>query len=99
MRVIFRQSGGFAGLIEGCELDTARLPSKEAARLRALVKRSRPHLARPVTTGRRSEARDLCCYEITIHADDAVHHRSFDEMSLPKGASALVAYLRKHARP
>ena len=96
MKVTFRQSGGVAGLNEGCELDTAGLSPKEAARLRSLIERS--DLAS--TLSRRTEqARDLCCYEMTVETDDGVHHLSFDEMSLPESLRSLVQYLRSHAKP
>ena len=38
MRVIYRESGGFTGLVRGCDLDTDRLASKDAKRLQDLVR-------------------------------------------------------------
>ncbi len=37
LKLQFRQSGGFAGLLRGVDLDLARLDPADAARLRALV--------------------------------------------------------------
>ena len=37
MKITFRQSGGYAGLIMGSEIDTDSLAAEEAAKLQSLV--------------------------------------------------------------
>ena len=63
MKVMFRQSGGYTGLMMGSELDTDSLPSDEAASLQSLVEQSGILQAK---SGRSPNARDLLNYEITV---------------------------------
>jgi hypothetical protein len=96
MKVRFIQSGGFAGLIRHCTLDTDAMKPDEAATLESLVRQANlsPAGERVSTSGR-----DLEEFEISI--DDAgtsttvVH----DQSTLSTGARALVGYLKKCARP
>jgi hypothetical protein len=96
MKITFRQSGGYTGLIKGCEIDTNALPSDEANRLQALVEQS----GLLKTEGRQlSDGRDLLDYEITIEIGHEVHHISFDNMSLPAEVIPLLEYLQSRAKP
>jgi hypothetical protein len=40
MKVWFEESGGYAGLLRGCEIDTSALPPEKAKELEQLVKAS-----------------------------------------------------------
>jgi emfourin len=96
MKVRFSQSGGFAGLMKGCEIDTAALPPESARELEQLVQAS----AIPQSGEFLSESsRDLHQYEITI--DDGASKRSvtFDDQSVPPSAKPLVGYLKKLSKP
>ena len=58
LKITFRESGGFAGLVRGCELDSSSLPPAAAAALDVL-------LAGAKAPSRASRgARDLVTYEI-----------------------------------
>jgi hypothetical protein len=93
MKVIFRQSGGI-GLgtkIREAQEDTALLPSDEATRLQSLIEQSG---LLDAAGGRAPQARDAFTFEITIEMDDGtVHHKVFDQMTLPESADPLIEYL------
>lgn len=96
MKIKFRKSGGYAGLISGCEIDTNSLPPDQAQELDSLVKRSGILSAGSA----RSEAgRDLGNYHITVTTDEGTHQVSFDDMTAPESARALLEYLMEHSGP
>jgi len=96
VRVQFTLSGGFAGAVRQCALDTASMDADEARALEALVKDA--DLSTPGEQ-RSDSGRDFEEYEISI--DDG--HGSVtvvrDQSTLSAGAKALVAYLKKCAKP
>ena len=96
MKVTFRQSGGFAGLVRGCDLDTDDLPAAEAAQLEGLVERSRLRAGKAAP---HPTARDLIAYEIKVETADGEVAAAFDDASVPAGAEELVRYLQKQAGP
>jgi len=96
MIVSFRQGGGFAGLIWGCELDTSTMPAGEADALRGLVQQSEVERAGSIV---QSRGRDVEVYEIVIRSGDREHRVRFDEMTLPEGLEPLIDFLRVRARP
>ena len=96
MKIQFRQSGGYAGLMMGCEINTDFLPPEEAARLESLVKQSSILQAKSVSM---SQARDLLNYELTIETSEGVHKVSFDDMSLPRSIEPLLDYLQERVEP
>ena len=96
MIVRFVQSGGYAGLLKGCELDTKTLPSEEATKLEQLVAAS----ALPASGEFLSESsRDLQQYEITIEDKASKTSVVFDDESIPPSAKPLVGYLKKCSKP
>ena len=98
MRVQFIQSGGFVGAIRQCDLDTSSMDANEASTLEALVKKNADLFSSPGEQ-RSSTGRDLEDYEISL--DDG--HGSVtvvrDQSTLTPDAKALVAFLKKNARP
>jgi emfourin len=97
VRVQFTQSGGFVGAIRECTLDTSSMQADEATTLETLVKNanlfSTPGEQRSLT------GRDLEDYQISIddgHGDVTVVR---DQSTLTAEAKALVAYLKKCAKP
>ena len=94
MKVRFRQTGGFAGLIRGCELDSADLPQKEAAQLDRLSRQS-PGAPRSST----GAARDLTSYEVTVETPEGSKVFSFDDLGIPEGAAPLIELLRRRCKP
>jgi hypothetical protein len=96
MKVRFRQSGGFAGLVRGAELDTAALAGPEAAELERLVAAAR------LAPAKRAAARgaDRQQYEIVVEREGAPKVESrFGDDALSDELAALVAFLRARARP
>lgn len=96
MKVTFRQSGGYAGLIVGCELDTDSLPADEAATLQSLVEESGILQAKG---GYAPQGRDLLQYEITIETSEGVHRVLLDDTTIPESAVPLIEYLQSRAAP
>jgi hypothetical protein len=96
MKVRFRQSGGFAGLVRGAELDTAALTGPEAAELERLV------AAAPLASAKRTAApgADRQQYEIVVEREGAPKVESrFGDDALSDELAALVSFLRSRAKP
>ncbi len=96
MRIRFVQSGGFAGTIRHCTLDTATMSPDEARVLEDLVQKAA--LTRS-SEARSSSARDLEEYEVSIEGVSGQATIVRDQSTLPPEAKALVAYLKKCAKP
>jgi len=103
MKVQFLQSGGFAGLIRHCTLDTRTMSADEAAALKRLVKEanlSAPKAARSATREAVSRsARDLEEYQISVDDGGKGLTVVHDQSTLPTEAKALIGYLKKCAKP
>lgn len=96
MRVSFRQSGGYAGLVRGCDLATAAMPSEEADRLSSLVKRC---LEGEVPTKKEGEARDEISYEIVIEEEGLPRRLAFSERGVPPSTRPLLEFLIDRSAP
>jgi hypothetical protein len=94
-KIRFRQSGGFAGLVRGCEAAPEDL---RAADRRALEGRAHDMSAVAAPAGA-SRARDLAVYEIALETDEGEKRLEFDEMSVPEDLAAPVEWLVKRSRP
>jgi hypothetical protein len=90
----FRQSGGFAGLVRGCEVAPGSLG---AAEVRALERHGQASgTAAPAGP---SAARDFLIYEFELEHDAGVRRFAFDETNLPEDLAVLVERLSKSSRP
>lgn len=96
VRVRFLQSGGVAGAVRGCELDTSSLAPAEARELEALVQSSGLVSSGEFLSRR---GRDLRHYEIHVERGAGDLSVTFDDETLPDQARPLVSYLRKSAIP
>ncbi|MCZ8121601.1 MAG: hypothetical protein O9295_27025 [Microcystis sp. LE18-22.4A] len=97
MKIQFQQSGGFAGLIRGCEIDTQLLSPDEAAQLQSLVKQSG---ILQLQSQRTENAADLFNYEIVIETEDGNRYSiSSDDNSLPQSVKPLLEYLQSQCQP
>lgn len=94
-KIRFRQSGGFAGLVRGSEVSTARDIS--AADQRALERLAQG--SRAASPAGASRARDLVVYEIELDTDEGQVRLEFDEANVPDDLAALVETLAKRAKP
>lgn len=95
MRVTFRQTGGFAGLVLGAEVDASDLSAEEASALDWLL-RHVDEGARPPAPGPR---RDVETYEIRVHGEPAARAFAFDGTTVPEPVSPLLDRLRRDAAP
>jgi hypothetical protein len=95
MKVRFRQSGGFAGLVLGCDLDTSTLPPAEAQELTRLVKQAN---LEKIQLRRSEKARDLQNYEVAVEGDGITAKATFDDMSVDANVEPLLDFLRQRAR-
>ncbi len=96
MKIRFRSTGGFAGLNLGCDLDTEILPESEATLLIRLVHNAK---LKKTSTKKSDRGRDLVNYEITIKEAKATTTATFDDLSVPPEAEALLDFLRERAHP
>lgn len=96
MKIEFRQSGGYAGLVMGSEINTDLLDAEEATKLQSLVEQSDILQVQPRST---PNSADLLNYEITIETKEGTHQVSFNDMSLPESAIPLLEYLQDRAKP
>lgn len=94
MKLRFRQTGGFGGLVLGCDLDTSTLPPAEAQELERLIKQADLKKAQ---TKRSDKARDLQQYEIAVE-NEVTAKASFDDMSVEASVKPLLDFLRQRAR-
>ena len=96
MKIRFRQSGGFAGLIRGADIDTAALPAPEAAALERLIAAARLASAK----GTAARGADRQQYEITVEREGTPKVETrFGDGELSDERAALVAFLRARAKP
>jgi len=95
MKIRFRQTGGFGGLVLGCDLDTSTLPPAEAQELTRLIKQTN---LEKIQTRRSEKARDLQNYEIAVEGDGLTAKATFDDMSVDANVEPLLEFLRRRAR-
>ena len=91
MKITFRQSGGYAGLTKGCEINTERLSPEEAQELKSLVTQSGILEAQSKQS---PNVADVYNYLIIIETRDKTHQVSFDELSLPEEVIPLIDFLK-----
>jgi hypothetical protein len=96
MRVTFIQSGGFAGAIKHCTLDTETMGAEDARALEELIANADVSASREV---RSRSGRDLEEYQISIATGDKRVTVVQDQSTLSPHLKALVGYLKKCARP
>jgi hypothetical protein len=94
MKIRFRQTGGFGGLVLGCDLDTSTLPPAEAQELARLVKQAK---LEKIQHKRSEKARDLQNYEIAVE-NEITAKASFDDMSVDDTVRPLLDFLSQRAR-
>jgi hypothetical protein len=98
MKVRFRQTGGFGGLVLGCDLDIATMPRDEAKQLLRLVQQAN---VQQVGDRKHPRGRDLLVYEIVLEEKGKRIKASFDSMTTPPSVEPLLRFLaqRVHAVP
>ncbi len=96
MRITFMLSGGFAGAVRGCRIDTAGLAAADRVAIEGLVVASGF-----VASFERfaAAARDRKQYDLAIDRAEMFVRVSCDDVSLPDPARPLVAELVKRSTP
>ena len=94
MKITFRQSGGYAGLTKGCEIDTELLSSEEAQELKSLVAQTGILEAQSKQS---PNVADAFNYLIIIETIERTHQVSFDELSLPREVIPLIDFLEERS--
>jgi len=92
VRIKFVQSGGFGGLLKGCEVDAAVLGETERAGLQVLLDEGARRERSP-------GSRDLTTYDITVETGDQTLTLSFDDLTMPPLARSLLQALVARAKP
>lgn len=95
MKVAFTKTGGFAPIALGCQLDTDKLSSDEATKLKSLVNQSG---VMNMADARVAAARDVHLYTIDITDGDQQHKVKFDQLSIPPSVKPLLDFLGLHAK-
>jgi hypothetical protein len=96
MRITFLLSGGFAGRLQGCRIDTTQLPDADRLRFESLVAASGLAGSQKLFT---AAGRDLRRYEIVIETEGRDVRLECDERSVPEAARPLLAALAARAIP
>jgi hypothetical protein len=91
--ILFRQSGGFAGLVRGCEVTLEEIGSIDR---RALDWLATAHAATPTLN---PGTRDQIVYELRVTTDAGLRQFEFDEFSVPEDLADLVERLVKQSHP
>lgn len=94
MKIRLRQSGGFAGLVRGCDVDTTLVEPKaakdiEAAAARCLIS---PGLSKAV-------AADVFVYEIRVAEDNQDRLLKCDDGTMTAELHQLIEQLSKYVKP
>jgi Emfourin len=94
MKITFRQSGGFAGLLRGAEMDAQALDPKQTAELKRLLDEKAATQSRGP-----GKARDLHQYEITLEDGGQKRTLQFDDSQVPEDLRPLLKTLKQQAKP
>jgi hypothetical protein len=96
MKIVFHQSGGYAGLIRGAEVDTEQLPADRRAELERLVRQSG---VLDLPSAEVCLTRDSFQYDLTLETDRRVVHVSLSDPDVPPSVAPLLEYLQRIAQP
>jgi Emfourin len=94
MKITFRQSGGFAGMLRGAEVDAQTLDPKQAEELKRLLQENPAAETRAA-----SKARDLHQYEITVEDGGQKRTLHFDDSQVPDALRPLLKTLKQQSKP
>lgn len=95
MKVRFRQTGGFGGLVLGCDLDTTALSQTDGLRLTSLVEQAR---LQEIGVRKEERGRDLTSYEVVVEEAGKTLRALVDDMSTLPQLDPLLEFLRSRAR-
>jgi hypothetical protein len=93
MRVTFETTGGFGGLTRTKTIDSDKLPTEQANRLRQLIDASNL-FDLPATIAYSGPARDFFQYRLTVESEGKKHTIAVDEPAAPSELKPLLQWLR-----
>ena len=96
-KIRFRQTGGFAGLVRGCDVDLEAMTPKQHAEVERLIASS--GLATTPATKSKAKGRDLMQYEITIESASGTTRADLTDLDLDDKLEPLMAFLQKRSGP
>lgn len=98
MRLVYRETGGIAGLRKVVEIDAADLPEDAAAELRALTAAAGPE-GDTMSEAAAGPARDREAATLWLIGDDGQWHRlASASRPFPEPCRRLFGHLSAHAR-
>lgn len=93
MKLRFQQSGGFAGLVRGCEIKTADLPPAISSLVAELQKSGLPKSAAP------SALRDGMMCELWLEEPKQTVKFTLQDGEVPEKLEPLLEFLRSRSKP
>lgn len=94
-KVVFRQTGGFAGRILGAELDASELGAEEVSALEWLLGHAEERAGGPAP----GAGRDVESYEIRVRLPSVDLTFAFDGLAVPERVGPLLERLKRDATP
>ena len=94
MKITFRQSGGFAGMLRGAEMDAQALDPQQTAELKRLLDQKTAAQSRGA-----GKARDLHQYELTVEDGGKKRTLQFDDSQVPEALRPLLKTLKQQSKP
>ena len=91
--VRFRQSGGFANIVRGCDVAAEDLVATHRHALERLA------AGASASRAQSPSARDQVMYELELDTGAGVRRFEFDELSIPDGLGPIVEWLQQRSRP
>jgi hypothetical protein len=96
----FVQSGGFAGLLRGCDVTAADLGAEDRRALeRHLHDSGEEASPRAGVASAKGAGRDLVNYEIELETEAGRVRLEFDDSNVPEDLAPLIERLSKRAKP
>jgi len=97
MRISFERTGGFAGLQSRGEVDSEKLPAKQAQELERLVEEARL-FDQPAEISAPQRARDQYQYELTVEDGNRTHTIQTSDTAASDELRNLIRWLIDAAR-
>ena len=93
MKISYRRTGGFAGMILTYDIDVDNLPPEEANELETLVSEA-DFFTLPAEINAETPGADQFQYTLTIETDQAQHTVECGDAAMPKNLQPLVNKIR-----
>jgi len=95
MKIVFKQTGGFAGLQKVVELDCDKIPDKEALQIKTLISRTAFFdIEQPAMNA----VPDQENYTLSVESNDGSRTMHLSKSDVPDTLQPLVSFLAKRAK-